>query len=377
MLVGLKVNLQSVWLVCDIRCATKPATIEVQTLILGKQVPKTTRIKPQAIFIMGPTASGKTDLAVALRDHYPVELISVDSALVYRGMDIVTAKPDANTLARASHRLIDIRDPAEAYSVGDFARDARREIDDITASGRIPLLVGGTMLYFKALLDGLAELPPSDPAIRAQLEANAETLGWPAMHARLAKLDPESADRIHSNHSQRIQRALEVCMVTGQPFSQLLKNQKVRNQQQLDNGVPPIVDDYDVVQIAIAPQNRALLHQRIEQRFSAMLKQGGLEEVRGLYQRGDLSADLPSIRAVGYRQVWQYLNNEIDYDQMVTKANAATRQLAKRQLTWLRGWAELYWVQSDNSKGEPAPFDEIVQNTLKILRSSPIYNTHC
>ena len=320
---------------------------------------------------MGPTASGKTDLAVALREHYPVELVSVDSALVYKGMDIVSAKPDADTLHRAPHRLIDIRDPGEAYSVGNFARDARLEMDDITASGRIPLLVGGTMLYFKALLDGLAELPPSDPAIRAQIEADAETLGWPAMHARLAELDPESAGRIHPKHSQRIQRALEICLVTGQPFSRLLQN------QQQGSGIPAIVDDYDVLQIAIAPKNRALLHQRIEQRFSAMLQQGGLDEVRSLYQRGDLNQNLPSIRAVGYRQVWQYLDEKLSYDQMVTNANAATRQLAKRQLTWLRGWSDLYWVQSDDRDGGPVSLDRILQDALKILRSSPIYKAKC
>lgn len=325
---------------------------------------------PQAIFLMGPTASGKTDLAIALRDHYPVELISVDSALVYRGMDIVSAKPDAETLAKAPHRLIDIRDPADAYNVGDFVRDARREMAEITASGRIPLLVGGTMLYFRALLDGLAELPPSDPAIRAQVEADAKAMGWPAMHARLAALDPVSAGRIHPNHSQRIQRALEVCLVTGRPFSRLLEDQ-----QGSEGSVPPITKDYDVLQIAIAPHNRALLHQRIEQRFALMLENGGLDEVRELFQRGDLNPDMPSIRAVGYRQAWEYLNGEVDYDQMIQKGEAATRQLAKRQLTWLRGWSELNWVQTDNCDGESLSFQEILSKTLKILVNHPIYNT--
>ncbi|UTW46732.1 tRNA (adenosine(37)-N6)-dimethylallyltransferase MiaA [bacterium SCSIO 12696] len=317
---------------------------------------------------MGPTASGKTDLAVALCDHLPVELISVDSALVYRQMDVVSAKPDAETLAKAPHRLIDIRDPADSYSVGDFARDARREMDAISAVGRIPLLVGGTMLYFRALLEGLAELPPSDPAVRADIDAQAAELGWPAMHERLAQLDPQSAERIHPNHSQRIHRALEVCLTTGKPFSQLLS-------QQGSSSVQPVTDSYQVTQMAIAPRDRAVLHQRIENRFATMMADGGLDEVRQLFARGDLHPDLPAMRAVGYRQAWQHLCGELNYDQMVTKAVVATRQLAKRQLTWLRGWQDVNWVYTDTPQGVSLSSEEILQNALKILRNSPIYNS--
>lgn len=325
--------------------------------------------KPQAIFIMGPTASGKTDLAVALREHLPVELISVDSALVYRDMDIGTAKPDAELLAKAPHRLIDILDPSESYSVGDFARDARQAMDEITASGRIPLLVGGTMLYFKALIDGLAELPPSDPAIREQVESEAAEHGWPHMHQKLMALDPVSAERIHPNHSQRIQRALEVCLVTGRPFSALLDEQ-----QQQGVGVPSITDDYDVVQMAIAPNDRALLHRRIGLRFQLMLEQGVIDEVRQLFERGDLHPDMPAIRAVGYRQIWEFLEGRVSHDEMVAKGEAATRQLAKRQLTWLRGWPDLHWIQTDDNAGKLLDFQEILDQSLKILRNTPIYN---
>jgi tRNA dimethylallyltransferase len=330
----------------------------------------TTRKKHPAIFIMGPTASGKTDLAVELRKHLPVELISVDSTLVYREMNIGTAKPDAELLAKAPHRLIDIRDPSEAYSVGDFARDARREMDEITASGRIPLLVGGTMLYFKALIDGLAELPPSDPAIRAQLNKDAEELGWPALHKRLAELDPITAERIHPNHSQRIQRALEVCMVTGRPFSSLLADQ-----QNSGAGVAPITDDYEVVQIAIAPRDRKLLHRRIEGRFDIMLDRGLIPEVQALYDRGDLQPDLPAIRAVGYRQVWELLEGKITQKEMIAKGEAATRQLAKRQLTWLRGWPDLNWVYTDDEQGNALELKKIVDDSLIFLTKGTIYNT--
>lgn len=326
---------------------------------------------PQAIFLMGPTASGKTDLAVALRNHYPVDLISVDSALIYRGMNIGTSKPNAETLARAPHRLIDIRDPAQAYSVGDFAGDARREMDDIMNRGRIPLLVGGTMLYFRALLEGLADLPPSDPAIRARLEAQAAKHGWPYLHAELQRLDPDSAARIHPNHSQRIQRALEVCLISGRPFSQFL-----RQQQRAGTGIAPVTCDYNVVQIAVAPRNRAVLHERIEQRFQGMLQQGLVDEVRALYQRGDLTPELPALRAVGYRQVWDYLDGAVSYDDTVARGIAATRQLAKRQLTWLRGWPDLQWLWTDNEEGKPLTSAEILTNCLKILRKTPIYNSH-
>ena len=325
--------------------------------------------KRPAIFLMGPTATGKTELAVALRDHYPVELISVDSALVYRGMNIGTAKPDAATLARAPHRLIDICDPAQPYSVGDFARAARREMDAIAASGRIPLLVGGTMLYFRALTEGLAELPPSDPAVRARIAEQAASHGWPYLHSELERLDPASAARIHPNHSQRIQRALEVCLVAGRPFSEILAQQ-----QQFGTGVAPVTDTYQVVQIAVAPERRSLLHQRIARRFQHMLEQGFIDEVRALYRRGDLTSELPSLRAVGYRQVWEYLDGTVSRDEMIARGIAATRQLAKRQLTWLRGWPGLEWVRTDDANGEPLAFAEILRDCLKILRKAPIYN---
>ena len=282
------------------------------------------REHPPAIFLMGPTASGKTELAVALHEQFPVDIISVDSALVYRGMDIGTAKPDAATLARAPHALIDIRDPAEAYSAAEFREDALAAMASGTGAGRVPLLVGGTMLYFRALSRGLADLPAASPEVRAALEAEAAEQGWPALHQRLAELDQESAARIHPNDPQRIQRALEVIRLTGRPLSELQREQERHN-------LP-----YRVLRVMACPQPRAVLHQRIEHRFAAMLEQGFLDEVRALRARGDLHRDLPSMRSVGYRQAWSHLEGEIDRPTMVRKAVIATRQLAKRQLTWLR-----------------------------------------
>lgn len=286
---------------------------------------------------MGPTAAGKTDLAVALTERLPCEIISVDSAMVYRGMDIGTAKPDAATLAKAPHRLVDIRDPAEAYSAADFRRDALQAMADITAAGRIPLLVGGTMLYFKALLESLADLPPADAAIRARLEAEAAAQGQPALHARLAEVDPVTAARLHPNHSQRIQRALEVFELSGRPLSAL----------QAESGGELLSDRYRVHAFAIAVE-RAELHRRIAARFHAMLAAGFIDEVRRLHERGDLHPGLPSIRAVGYRQVWAWLEAEYDYNTMIEKGISATRGLAKRQGTWLRGWDGLYWLGTDS-----------------------------
>ncbi|UAN57938.1 tRNA (adenosine(37)-N6)-dimethylallyltransferase MiaA [Serratia sp. JSRIV004] len=290
--------------------------------------------RPPAIFIMGPTASGKTALAMALRERLPVELISVDSALIYRGMDIGTAKPSAEELAQAPHRLIDIRDPAQAYSAADFRADALREMADITAAGRIPLLVGGTMLYFKALLEGLSPLPSADPAVREQIEQQAAELGWEALHRQLQAIDPVAALRIHPNDPQRLSRALEVFLISGKTLTELTKIS--------GESLP-----YHVHQFAIAPVSRELLHQRIELRFNQMLAAGFEAEARALFARGDLHTDLPSIRCVGYRQMWSYFSGEISYDEMVFRGICATRQLAKRQMTWLRGWESVRWLDSE------------------------------
>lgn len=290
--------------------------------------------KPQAIFLMGPTASGKTDLAIALRQTLPVEVISVDSALIYKGMDIGTAKPSQAELALAPHRLIDILDPAESYSAMNFRADALKEMADITASGRIPLLVGGTMLYYKALIEGLSPLPSADPNIREEIEQRAEQQGWAALHQELLKVDPVAGTRINPNDSQRINRALEVFYITGKTMTELTAEQ--------GESLP-----YDVLQFAIAPQERAVLHERIEQRFHKMIALGFEEEVKKLYERPDLHIDLPSIRCVGYRQMWEYLQGEISLDEAIFKGICATRQLAKRQITWLRSWqSELTWLDS-------------------------------
>ncbi len=279
---------------------------------------------PPAICLMGPTAAGKTDLAVALVDALPVEIVSVDSVMIYRGMDIGSAKPDAETLARAPHRLIDILDPAEAYSAARFRDDALREMAEITAAGRIPLLVGGTMLYYRALLSGLSTLPSADAEIRARLEEEAAEAGWSAMHRRLQAVDPVSAERIHPNDPQRIQRALEVFEITGMTLSEL-------HQAPASPALP-----YRVIKLAVMPSERSVLHERIAMRFRAMLEEGFIEEVEGLMRRGDLHAALPALRAVGYRQVWAYLSGAMNYNEMVERGIIATRQLAKRQLTWLR-----------------------------------------
>ncbi len=277
---------------------------------------------------MGPTASGKTDLAISLSKKFPMDIISVDSAMVYKEMDIGTAKPDAQTLARAPHRLVDFLDPAEPYSAAQFCADALREMQQIAEQGRIPLLVGGTMLYFKALLYGLSDMPSADEATRQKLEAETETLGLAAMHARLAKVDPESAARIHPNDPQRIQRALEVYELTGISLTSW--------QAKPADPLP-----YEPIQIALVPTDRRWLHQRIELRFQQMLDQGLIEEVKRLYRRNDLNENKPSIRAVGYRQVWQYLQGQLSYDEMQERGIIATRQLAKRQLTWLRSMPDL------------------------------------
>ncbi|MFY8273670.1 tRNA (adenosine(37)-N6)-dimethylallyltransferase MiaA [Pseudoalteromonas sp. SSDWG2] len=289
------------------------------------------------VFLMGPTASGKTDLAIDLCEHFDTEVISVDSALVYKDMDIGTAKPNAQELARAPHRLIDIIDPAESYSMADFRADALKHIKELHQQGKVPLLVGGTMMYFKGLLEGLSPLPEADEAVRAQLELEANELGWPALHKQLKEIDPDAAAKINENDSQRINRALEVYRISGKPMTQLQQTK-----------APAL--DFPVFQFAIAPSDRAVLHQRIEKRFKIMLQQGFEKEVLSLYQRNDLHPDLPSIRCVGYRQMWDYIAGEIGYDEMVFRGVAATRQLAKRQLTWLRGWDNLTWLESGDKQ---------------------------
>ncbi|WP_195759400.1 tRNA (adenosine(37)-N6)-dimethylallyltransferase MiaA [Otariodibacter oris] len=290
--------------------------------------------KPLAIFLMGPTASGKTDLAIKLRQTLPVEVISVDSALIYRGMDIGTAKPSKEELALAPHRLIDIIDPAESYSVANFREDALREMAEITAQGKIPLLVGGTMLYYKGLLDGLSPLPSADPEIRSKIEIRAEQEGWATLHQELLRIDPVAGQRINPNDSQRINRALEVFYISGKTMTELTAQQ--------GEALP-----YDILQFAIAPQERAVLHQRIEQRFHKMIELGFEQEVKRLFVRGDLHINLPSIRCVGYRQMWEYLASGVSLDEAIFKGISATRQLAKRQITWLRGWtSELEWLDS-------------------------------
>lgn len=285
-----------------------------------------------AIFLMGPTASGKTDLAVRVVECLPCEVISVDSAMVYQGLDIGSAKPDAQTLAKTPHRLVDILDPAESYSAADFRADALREMAEITASGRIPLLVGGTMLYFRALQYGLSDLPAADAEVRAALEQAAREQGGQAMHARLAEVDPVSAARIHPNDPQRIQRALEVYAISGRPLSAWFAEQAAWQ-------LP-----YRIIKLALVPGDRHVLHERIARRFELMLEQGLVDEVQRLRRRGDLNLGLPSMRAVGYRQVWEHLDGKFDYNVMKEKGIAATRQLAKRQITWIRSEAELTWI---------------------------------
>lgn len=308
-----------------------------------------------AITVMGPTASGKTGLAIELRKHLPVELINVDSAQVYRYLNIGSAKPDAETLAQAPHRLLDIRDPCEIYSAAEFLADARREMAEISASGRIPLLVGGSMMYFKVLLEGLSQLPEADQSIRDDLEQRAAKEGWPSLYAELQLVDPQTASRLHPNHSQRIQRALEVYQLTGEPMSALQAE-----------SVGGLAQQYDFRQIALIPQNRSLLHQRIEQRFEAMMALGFAEEVQGLYERGDLHSNLPAVRSVGYRQLWDYCAGDCSLQDAVEKAVIATRQLAKRQLTWLRNWPQAIEIKADNQDGFLST-EKICNQSLKVL----------
>jgi tRNA dimethylallyltransferase len=305
---------------------------------------------------MGPTAAGKTGLAVELAERYPVDIISVDSAMIYRQMDIGTAKPDAAILRRVPHRLIDIRDPAESYSAAEFRDDALREMRHSSSQGRLPLLVGGTLLYFRALSGGLAEMPAADAELRARLAQEAAELGWPALHQRLQELDPVSAGRIHPNDPQRIQRALEVISLSGRPMSALHAEQAAQTA-----GNP----GFRILRLIVCPGQRQVLHQRINLRFELMLQQGFLDEVRALMQRGDLHAALPAMRCVGYRQAWSHLQGEIDRPEMVRKAQAATRQLAKRQLSWLRQESEALWYDLQQEDAQ----NTVLQDIDRFLES--------
>lgn len=292
----------------------------------------------KAVLLMGPTASGKTDVAVDLCERFPCDIISVDSALVYRGMDIGTAKPDAETLRRAPHQLIDIRDPEESYSAGDFVRDARAAIDESLHRDRIPLLVGGTMMYFRALTEGIAELPAGNASVRADIDEEAARRGWPAMHAQLEEIDPVIAARLNRNDSQRIQRALEVFRVSGKPLSEWQQK------------TPPEAESVDYIKIALLVEPRALLHERIEQRLDHMIESGFINEMRALRARPNLRKDSPAMRSVGYRQFWAFLDEEYSEQEARDRALYATRQLAKRQLTWLRSEKEL--ISVDRLEGD-------------------------
>ena len=291
-----------------------------------------------AIFLMGPTASGKTDLAVELTRHFPCSIISVDSAMIYRGMDIGTAKPGPEILRVAPHRLIDILDPTQAYSAAQFCADATREMREIMTAGRIPLLVGGTMLYFRALQRGLSDLPSADAAVRARLDQLGRERGWTYLHQRLCAVDPVAGARIHPNDPQRIQRALEVYELSGVPMSDFLARRTAAPWQG------------PIIKIVVAPGDRTELRQRIISRFHAMLEQGLIAEVQALRKRGDLDRDRPAMRSVGYRQVWDYLSAELDYEEMISKAVIATGQLAKRQMTWLRKETEAQWFDALEQK---------------------------
>jgi tRNA dimethylallyltransferase len=313
-------------------------------------------MRPIAVCLFGPTAAGKTEIAIELCRRFPFDVISVDSALVYRGMDIGTAKPDAATLLQTPHRLINIRDPEEGYSAGDFVRDAEREMRAIVAAGRLPLLVGGTMLYFRALTRGLAKLPQADIAVRAAIDAAAAAHGWPAIHARLGAVDPAAAARINANDSQRIQRALEVFEISGRSLSEW----------QQDAAGRAAASEFEFVKVALEIPQRAVLHQRIEQRLDAMFNNGFVAEVAALMQRPGLTAVHPSMRAVGYRQVWAHLAGQYDLPEARYRALVATRQLAKRQITWLR---------SDTEQFSCDPLEAACVDTISsVLAAKPLNN---
>lgn len=306
--------------------------------------------RPLAIFLMGPTAAGKTDAAIALHEKLGHGIISVDSAMVYRGMNIGSAKPSASVLARAPHRLIDIRDPADPYSAADFRADALHEMRQMSAAGQVPLLVGGTMLYYKRLVEGVANLPAADAAIRQRLERQRQREGLEGLHRSLEEVDPASAARIHPNDPQRLLRALEVYYASGRPMSALWAEQQ------------PETFPWRVLSIALSPNDRSVLHERIAQRFNIMLREGLIEEVAALKKRHDLHLGLPSMKSVGYRQVWEHLDGAYDQATLLERGVIATRQLAKRQLTWLRSWPSLTWIDTQS----PAALDKV----LKLVRES-------
>ena len=308
------------------------------------------RENPLVVFLMGPTASGKTGLALELARELPCELVSVDATQIYRGLDIGSAKSDF------PHRLVDIRDPLQPYSVAEFCEDARGAIEDISAAGGTPLLVGGTMMYFKALLEGLSDMPPANPELRRQLARQADEKGWPHLHSQLQAVDPVAAARIHPNHSRRIGRALEVYLSSGVTLTDWHERDKGGNRQRLG-------DACRLVQLAIAPVDRAVLHRRIEERVDQMLEAGLVEEVKALCERGDLHPDLPALRAVGYRQMWDCVQGKCSIERARELTIAATRQLARHQLVWLRKWPDLQWIYTDES-GAAAP-------TLELLAAPP------
>ncbi|MBY0341290.1 MAG: tRNA (adenosine(37)-N6)-dimethylallyltransferase MiaA [Rhodocyclaceae bacterium] len=310
---------------------------------------------PPALFILGPTASGKTALAMALADRFPVELISLDSAQVFRDMNIGTAKPDAETLAKYPHHLIDLISPEESYSAARFCEDALRVMREITARGKVPLIVGGTMLYYKALTEGLADMPKADAAIRAQIDAEAAIHGWPHMHMELAKLDPDSAARLKPNDAQRIQRALEVVRLTGRTMADIYAAQE-------KTPLP-----YRRLSIALMPTDRAWLHERIALRFDLMLAQGLVEETRALRSKYQLRADLPSMRCVGYRQTWEMLEGEIPPQELRDRGIFATRQFAKRQITWLNALPNLALFDCTQA----ALAETINRNVTRFLSTAP------
>ena len=304
----------------------------------------------KAIFLMGPTAAGKTDAAIYLHDYFACDIISVDSALVYKQMDIGTAKPDKQTLAKAPHALVDIINPWESYSAANFVYDSKQLMQNTLAKGKTPLLAGGTMMYYRSLQQGLSSLPDADEEVRLELKNLAESIGWEAMHQRLTEIDPASAQRINKNDPQRIQRSLEVHALTGKTMSELYK---------IDEGTAL---DYKLLKLVIAPE-RAVVHQRIEQRFKNMLKQGFIEEVENLKANPLIHQDMPAMRCVGYRQVWQYLQGELSYDDMIFKGIVATRQLSKRQWTWLRKEHNVVWLDSTKA----GYLDEIKRQTAAFL----------
>lgn len=308
-------------------------------------------MKPKAIFLMGPTATGKTDLAIEIVARYPCEIVSVDSVMVYKGMDIGSAKPDSEVLTVAPHHLIDVCDVAEPYSAADFVEDTLAVMAEITQRGRVPLLVGGTMMYFKALENGLSTLPAADDAVRARLLESAQRIGWPEMHVQLQRIDPQAAARIEPNDSQRIQRALEVFELTGRSLSE-------HQQQQVQHVFP-----YQILKIALCADDRSQLHQRIEMRFQQMVEAGFIGEVEGFYKRPDVHVELPSMRAVGYRQIWHFLDGKLDKKTAIEKGVIATRQLAKRQMTWVRSQTQcerIDWERRDIRDAVFGPIDKSI-----------------